>query len=301
MTESIIPILAIDDEPGNLEIITDYLEDAGYKVITATDGESALELLAASPEKFQAILLDWMMPGMDGMEVLKKLKSNPELQHIPVIMQTARTAHEDLLKGMRAGAFYYLTKPYQEHTLCTILAAAISDGQRYTALHHELRQGQDTLRLLNQAQFKFRTLDDARNVAACISRATPTPEKVLMGLSELLINAVEHGNLGITYQDKTQLNEKGEWHDEVLRRLELPEYKDKVATLEFLNTGDKFTFTITDQGSGFEPGNYLEMDPARAYDSHGRGIYMAKLMSFDHIEYRQNGTCVVASVHVEKS
>ena len=106
--------------------------------------------------------------------------------------------------------------------------------------------------------------------------------------------------VGITYQEKTELNEKGEWHNEVVRRLELPEYKNKEATLNFSHTEGQFTFTITDQGSGFEPENYLEMDPARAYDSHGRGIYMARLMSFDNIEFLKNGSQVVATVFIDK-
>ena len=299
--ESTIPILVIDDEPGNLEIITEYLEDEGYDITTAGDGESGLKIITESPEKFQAVLLDWMMPGMDGLEVLAQLKNNSDLRHIPVVMQTARTAHEDLLKGMQAGAFHYLTKPFQQNTLCTILAAAISDGQRYVALRRELEQGSETLRLLNQAQFKFRTLQDAQNVASCIARATPTPEKVLMGLSELLINAIEHGNLNIGYEEKSALNEQGGWHDEILRRLESSEYKDKYATLDFLQSESNISFTITDQGKGFKHENFLEMDPARACDSHGRGIYMAKLMSFDRIEYQKNGTCVVASLSIDNA
>ena len=124
--QSNIPILAIDDEPGNLEIITDYLEDEGYEVTTAEDGESGLKIITESPEKFQAVLLDWMMPGMDGLEVLSNIKNNSELSHVPVIMQTARTAHEDLLQGMQSGAFHYLTKPYKQENLIVFLSYLLS-------------------------------------------------------------------------------------------------------------------------------------------------------------------------------
>ena len=64
-----IPILVIDDEPGNLEIISEYLEDQDYAITTALDGESALHLITESSIPFQAVLLDWMMPGVDGLEV----------------------------------------------------------------------------------------------------------------------------------------------------------------------------------------------------------------------------------------
>ena len=290
-----IPILVIDDEPGNLEIISEYLEDQDYAITTALDGESALHLITESSIPFQAVLLDWMMPGVDGLEVLTRIKNNPDLRHLPVIMQTARTGHDDLLKGMEAGAFYYLSKPFRQDTLCTILAAAISDGQRYTALRDELRQKDETLHLLRQAQFEFRSLEEAQRIASFIAQATPVPDKIIMGLSELLINAVEHGNLNIGYDEKSRLKTQGNWQEEILRRLQLPEYRDKYATLEFLHTDDQFIFTITDQGQGFSPDKFLQLDPERAYDNHGRGIYMARLISFEQIEFRNNGAQVIAT------
>lgn len=294
-----IPVLAIDDEPGNLEIITDTLEDEGYAVTTAESGEAGLKILHKAPNRFQVILLDWMMPGMDGIEVLHQLKSHPKLRHIPVIMQTARTAHEDMLKGMEAGAFYYLPKPYQAHTLRTLMAAAVSDGQRYLALQQEIQHDDKALQLLTQAHFRFQSLDEAKSIATCLAHHTATPESVLMGLSELLINAIEHGNLGITYEEKSHLNKEGRWHEEVLQRLIMPEYKDRFATLHYQHENNKFIFTITDQGQGFDPEQYFEMDQNRIYDTHGRGIYMAKLISFDGIEYQNNGTRVIATVSVK--
>ncbi|MFO7603541.1 MAG: response regulator [Gammaproteobacteria bacterium] len=299
--QTTIAILVIDDEAGNLEIIGEYLEDEHYEIVTAQSGEAGLQILTAAPEKFQAILLDWMMPGMNGMEVLATLKSDPLLRHIPVVMQTARTAHEDLLQGMHAGAFYYLTKPYQQQTLTTILAAALADAQRYTELRQKLLSGGDAMRLLTQAQFRFRTLEEAQNLVSAIAQATPEPERLLMGLSELLINAIEHGNLGIGYAEKSRLNAAGEWYNEIQRRLADAAYQDKFATLDFSVLQGDFVFTITDQGDGFDHRGFLEMDASRAYDSHGRGIYMARLMSFDKIEYRHHGTQVIATMFAPRT
>ena len=81
-------ILAVDDEAFNLDIIGEYLEEVGHEVIQAEDGSIAMNILAKNSD-IDLIVLDRMMPNMDGMEVLKKVKQHPELRTIPVIMQTA--------------------------------------------------------------------------------------------------------------------------------------------------------------------------------------------------------------------
>jgi CheY-like chemotaxis protein len=84
-------ILVVDDELFNLEIIAEYLEDADYIVDTAVNGTDAWELIKANPKKYHVVLLDRMMPDMDGLEILKRMKSDPTLQFIPVVLQTAKT------------------------------------------------------------------------------------------------------------------------------------------------------------------------------------------------------------------
>jgi len=110
-------ILIVDDEEFNVDIIMDYLEDGGYNLETAYDGSEAWEKLQAEPEYFDVILLDRMMPNMNGMEVLLKIKEHPVLKTLPVILQTALAAKNEVLEGMQAGAYYYLTKPFEEAML----------------------------------------------------------------------------------------------------------------------------------------------------------------------------------------
>ena len=112
-----------------------------------------------------------------------------------------------------------------------------------------------------EGKFTFKSLSDARNLASLLATACPEPDSVMLGLTELMINAVEHGNLGITYKDKSALNVEGEWENEVARRLELPLYKDKNVTIEFSRNDNKITFLIVDQGNGFDWNKYMEMSP----------------------------------------
>jgi hypothetical protein len=135
-------------------------------------------------------------------------------------------------------------------------------------------------------------------LGALLAKACPDPDRVVMGLSELLVNAIEHGNLEIGYEEKSRLLESQGWQAEVDRRLSLPEYTGRIAVVELERSSDAVVFKIHDQGRGFEPGPYLEIDPARVFDAHGRGIAMAKLLSFDELRYKNGGRCAVATVLV---
>ena len=287
-------VLVVDDEIFNLEILSEYLSDEGYNVVSAEDGSKAWALLEGAPERFDVVLLDRMMPHMNGMEVLERIKGHPQLNMLPVVMQTAKAAPQDILEGLEAGAYYYLTKPFDKETMLAIVKTAVVDYKAYRTLQEEAAKTTQALSLMTQGQFAFRTLDEARDLAALLANAGPHAGKAVLGLSELLINGVEHGNLGITYEEKSELNETGTWEAEVLRRLALPENAEKRVTVSFECEGGEMRFLISDQGKGFDWASYLEISPERAFDNHGRGIAMARMVSFDRVEYLGNGNQVLA-------
>ncbi|MBT7862310.1 MAG: sigma-54-dependent Fis family transcriptional regulator, partial [Gemmatimonadetes bacterium] len=116
-------ILIVDDEPFNVDVLEQELEEQGYETCAANNGERALEILAE--EKPDLVLLDWMMPGMDGIEVLQRMRATQEWQRIPVIMLTARTTTEDKVRGLDAGADDYVTKPIDEAELSARIRAML--------------------------------------------------------------------------------------------------------------------------------------------------------------------------------
>ncbi|MGP1385797.1 MAG: sensor histidine kinase [Thainema sp.] len=105
-------ILVVDDKPANLVVMSETLTDAGYDVATAIDGERALKQVDYHPPDL--ILLDIMMPGIDGFETCRQLKDNTRIQDIPVIFMTANADVESKVKGFELGAVDYITKPFQE-------------------------------------------------------------------------------------------------------------------------------------------------------------------------------------------
>lgn len=286
-------ILIVDDEIFNLEIISEYLDD-NYKISTAEDGVIAWKMLEKSPDDFDVILLDRMMPNMNGLEVLAKIKQHPVLQYCPVIFQTAKASVSDIAEGMNAGAYYYLTKPFEEELLLSVIKTAVNDRLCFKEILQNLEQTKLTMGMLNSAVFEFKTLEEARSIASLISNACPEPASIVMGLTELMVNAVEHGNLGISYAEKSILNELGTWIEEVNIRLQLPENINKIASIDFRRLADTIDITITDQGQGFNWKTYMDFDPNRLMDNHGRGIAIANQLSFSSIEYKEKGNKVCA-------
>lgn len=291
-------ILVVDDEPLNLDIIEEFLTGKGqpYVVETACDGIEAMEKLEAAPNKYDVVLLDRMMPRMSGMEVLEKMSAHSELKYIPVILQTAKVRKEDILEGLKAGAYYYLTKPFTSEILHSVVKTAVKDRGYNKALLASLNVTKSSVKLLKNAHFQFRNLEDVRAVSSLIACACDEPEKIAMGLSELMINAIEHGNLQIGYEEKSQLRKQDIWESEISKRLELPKHKDKYASLDITNESDSVTYTITDMGNGFNWNEFMEFDTTRVMDNHGRGIAMANKLYFSKLEYQGNGNKVIVIV-----
>lgn len=292
-------ILIIDDEINNINLLKLELKDL-YDIISVEDGVKGWELLQKNKDKVKTILLDRMMPNMNGIEFMKKLKSDDSVSTIPVIMQTAAAEKAQLVEGIEAGAYYYLTKPYDDEIMRSIVSAAVNDYAQYSQLKSELKTFRKKTHLVKDSNFKVKTIDDAYYLSTFIANFFPDPERVILGISELIINAIEHGNCGISYDEKTQLNRNEKWREEVDRRIADPKNANKTVDVKYSNNGKEIVLKIKDQGNGFDWSEYMNISSDRATDSHGRGIAMSKVMSFDEIEYIGNGNEVCCKVYLNK-
>jgi DNA-binding response OmpR family regulator len=267
-------VLIVDDEYSFRFALQRMLADEGCHVVAAGDGTEAQEILQSHADVISVVILDWMMPQMTGIELLRWMKSQHTIEHIPVIMLTALDDPERVKEGIDAGAFYYLVKPFQRPLLNSILRAAAADYHNTRQLLDRLRRHERPLAFLDEATYRVRTLEEAQELAVVIASATPDPEHAMV-ISELITNAIEHGNLGITYEEKGKLLDQDQWEQEVERRIAMPENSKKQVVVRIKKVQDVLRVEIEDEGKGFDYSRYLRIDESRLFDNHGRGIAIA--------------------------
>jgi len=131
-------ILLVDDNPDNLEVLSEAIQQHGWKALMATDGESAIEQAEyANPD---LIILDVMMPGIDGLETCRRLKANSITQHIPVIFMTALSDATDKVKGLEIGAIDYITKPFQQEEVIARLKLHLKISHLTRTLEQQVKE-----------------------------------------------------------------------------------------------------------------------------------------------------------------
>jgi two-component system cell cycle response regulator len=120
-------ILCVDDEPENLKLLENILVPRGYEVVSAANGEDALQKIKT--QTIDLLLLDLILPGMDGLQVSRKIKDNKKYRDIPIVMLTAYTGVETYIKTLSNEVFAYLQKPFETEELVRIVRAALGQSE----------------------------------------------------------------------------------------------------------------------------------------------------------------------------
>lgn len=128
--------LIVDDVPENLALLSDALSEAGYAVLVATDGQSALERLARVVPDI--ILLDAVMPGIDGFETCRRIKEMPDVRHVPVMFMTGLTETEHVVRGFESGGIDYVTKPIEPAEVLARVATHIRNARLLAQAAHAI-------------------------------------------------------------------------------------------------------------------------------------------------------------------
>jgi CheY-like chemotaxis protein/DNA-binding CsgD family transcriptional regulator len=179
-------VLIVDDVPENLALLHDALDEAGYTVLVATNGESALARARQSVP--DVILLDAMMPGIDGFEVARRLKADYSTQHVPIVFMTGLTETEHVVAAFAAGSADYVTKPIRPAEVLARIAAHTQRARQMKQARGALdASGQATVAVHPDGRLAWRT-DLARKLLADYLDATgdEAPARLLQWLGEAL-------------------------------------------------------------------------------------------------------------------
>ncbi len=294
-------VLVVDDDRTMCAVLKEVLEKGGYRLLLAQNSAEASRHLNERYEGIDVILLDHELPDMNGMELAAKVKKTAHLAGIPIIMLTGTEDKDNFRRGVETGVFQYLTKPVDNSLLKTAVASALNESNQKRALTSQLTHHTAAMRNMVTCSLSIKTINDAEAAASLIASCFPRPEAAVMGLMELMVNAIEHGNLGITHEEKSKLLAEGIWRTEVDRRANLPENVERRTEILYHKREGNHLVRITDSGKGFDWKRHWHADPARAEASHGRGIVRARLMSFDRMEYNAAGNQVTVSVSTKQA
>jgi len=120
-------ILCVDDEPASLKLLENILAPRGYEVVSVASGEDALRKIKT--QTIDLVLMDLMLPGMDGLQVSRKIKANKKARNIPIIMLTAHTGVESFIKSLSGEVFAHLRKPFETEELVRLVRAALEQAE----------------------------------------------------------------------------------------------------------------------------------------------------------------------------
>ena len=285
-------VLVVEDDPGSRTYLKDAVESQGHEVRTAEDG--ALGLSAFNEFEPDLVLTDIRMPNMDGLELLKAIRRQ-DFDTL-VVMITAFGSEEHVLDALRNRANNYMRKPIELKELLP-LVRKYATVVRERALDLELSKmfagGEFTLRLGNQIDLIYKVADHLASQTACSIEAKDRLS-VQLGLAELLWNAIEHGNLGITFEEKSEATEEG--GDSLAKlyreRSEDPARAERKIQIDVKIDESGCQWVITDEGEGFDWKNLPDpTDSEGILRFHGRGIFLCRHY-FDELEFLGKGNVV---------
>lgn len=294
-------ILVIEDQLEILDSIGRITEPEDLIVHVIKSLEDYQAFVVQPKVDFSAIILDRHLKFKDSLEVLSQLKRHASWVNIPVLMMAKAFQEEDIAKCLNAGAHVYLGKNQIDKLFLSVINRAIKDYTRYKFYIDKVKNAQ-IVSLIKKGSFCFKSLKEGHEIADWLATlCTGVRDDIVVGFIELLVNAVEHGNLEIGFEEKSKLLKRGNYIHEVLQRLEDPKFKAREVRVEFNRTPGALEVRIEDEGRGFDYRKYLIRDKQRLFISHGRGIAMAKGLYFDEMKYSRKGNAVVVKVIFDKA
>ena len=281
---------------GLLENLTEGLACHDFSVAEASD---LSELASATNKKYLhlgAFVIDITTVKKGGEKALSEYIDciDPRFRDkggpVIAIVDGRNRLDEGLL--MDLGASKVMDVRLGQRALRLVLSIEIEEFGRLGQLRTELKKRSSAIGQIVKGQFRFKTRREAQNLATMLSMTCPNPMPIAIGLTELFINAVEHGCLDIGHDEKGSFIEDGILAEEIERRRAMPEFCERMVVVNFRREPNRLYFEVKDGGNGFDFASYVADDEGHN-KKHGRGIMMAK-GCFEVLEYKGNGNEVHA-------
>ena len=280
-------ILIVDDNIDLLDYLKDFFMIYNYEVILAETG-------AEGVEKFREflpdiVISDMRLPDKNGNIVVKEIKEIDK--DVPIIIITGYSDHQLILSAMKNGAVDLLKKPFKPNDLKYLINKIETLFRKIKVkLSASFVQWERRHIIIRNDIHIIRSVVDF--IFANIDYISEDVSFMKIGLQELLINAIEHGNLDISNKDKQELLDRGDYNKILKGRMQLPEYREKFVDIKILSTPEHLKITIEDMGKGFDPSTIPDPEnPENFLKESGKGILMA-IHAFDKVEYNEVGNCV---------
>ena len=222
MNEISSKILIIDDSPKNIQVVANFLQNEGYDLSFASDGKEAMQILIK--EKFDLILLDVIMPEIDGFEVSRKISSDPDYKDIPILFLTVKTDPDSIIKGFESGGVDYITKPFNPYELL----ARIKTHLRLRSAQQQLKSNND--KLIEEMALRHKTERQLKNLNAELEYKVSERTKHIYKLAGIIDQLYEdviitNKNGVIEYVNKSFEKSSGFKADEVIG--DMPRFMEK--------------------------------------------------------------------------
>ena len=287
-------ILIVDDNIDLLDYLKDFFMIYNYEVILAETGVEGIEKFREfSPD---IVISDMRLPDKNGNIVVKEIKEID--REVPIIIITGYSDHQLILSAMKNGACDLLKKPFKPNDLKYLInkietlfrkikvklsSAFVQWEKRHLIIRNDLRI------IRSVVDFIFSNIDYISEDVSFMK----------IGLQEILINAIEHGNLEISNKEKKELLDRGDYNKILNKRVQDSAYKDKFVDIKVFSTPEYLKVTVQDMGKGFDPTQIPDpINPENFLEEYGKGIFMA-INAFDEVEYNDIGNCVTLIKHSE--
>jgi DNA-binding response OmpR family regulator len=291
-------VLVVDDQEALRTLLARLLEREGFDAVQAEDGTQAVEMYKS--ESPLVVVSDIMMPRMDGLTLLN------EIRHIDrnaiVILMTGQGNEEILLKALRGGATNFFKKPFNVRELIDEIRKVVEfrlEAAR-SSLFSPLLVEETKHFLLPRADSPFFPI--INQITLQLPCLLPQEDilNLKIGIEEAITNAIEHGNLGISFEEKSRAIEEGRLAELVADRGRDSDAACRTVVINSRLSPQLFEITIRDDGKGFNWRMLPEVGPEHLLAYNGRGIFLTKIY-FDEVIYNDAGNQVTLRKHGSRS